>query len=89
MMVAYEQYRESIKDFMILSSLALGLGVNEFKGLFDSLIGILACEAAVYEIVEHVHDYECAVSHDFIFFGLVEKSLISCTSLLMIPILRL
>ena len=82
MVVSDEKDREGVEDLMVFSSLALGLTVNELQCLADCIFRILTCKASVNEVIKHVYHYQCAVSHNL-------NSLISFTSLFMMPIFRL
>lgn len=81
-MVTYEKDGEGVKYLMVFASLSLGLSVNITECLLYCVFRILACQASVNEVIKHVHNYKCAVSHNL-------KSLISLTSLLMMLIFRL
>ena len=57
MMVADEEDREGVKDFVVFSALPLGLGVDISQCVPDCAICILTGQTAVNEVVKHVNDY--------------------------------
>jgi hypothetical protein len=56
-MVAYEENREGVEDFVGISTLTFCLSVDISQCVPDSVICIFAGQTSVDEVVKHIYDY--------------------------------
>ena len=60
MVVPYEKNRAGVEYLQVLVTLA-ACPSNESGGIGYGLLCVEAGQRTVYEIVEHVHDYDCGI----------------------------